>query len=212
MEAATKELTVSRGSAMPAPIVRETGELVVALQSPRIDQSSLEEIKQVLRLVMVKIGLRAANWPTPEETAVLIEHIVTNYPGNTVSEIKLAFDKAVCGGLNVEANCYENFSCAYFSTIMNAYREWAAQEHRQSIKSEPPVQTVLTAEQLENGMREDIEIFYQRLRNGHIPRQGIPVYFREVMVKDGLIEKDADLSLFFSERLNKGIENIYVRS
>lgn len=192
--------------------MREAGELVVALQSPRISQSSLEEIKQVLRLVMMKIGLRAANWPTPEETVVLIEHIVTNYPGNTLAEIKLAFDKAICGELEVESNCYENFTCAYFSSIMNAYRQWSAQEFRQSIKPPDPVQTTLTPEQLENGIRADVEIFYQQLRNGHIPRKGIPVYFREIMEKDGLIEKGADLSLFFSERLNKGIENIYVRT
>ncbi len=82
----------------------------------------------VLRYVMVKIGLRAQNWPSPEETGLLIHHIMTNYGGHTAAEIQLAFDMAVTGKLECEVNCFENFSCLYFSGIMNAYRKWASQQ------------------------------------------------------------------------------------
>ena len=83
---------------------------------------------------MLKVGVRGANLPGREETAILLEHIVKNYGNHTPDEIKLAFDLAITGKLECEATCYENFSCLYFSKIMNAYREWA----REEFKTLPP--------------------------------------------------------------------------
>ncbi len=103
-----------------------------------------ERIAEALRLVMVKIGLRAANWPSAMEKVILIEHIVTNFPNNTVDEIKIAFDWAIDERLNLGIdgyNCYENFSCAYFSRIMKAYNKLASvvkkPEQRQLIEYKP---------------------------------------------------------------------------
>lgn len=76
---------------------------------------------------MLKVGLRATNLPSSEEKAVLLSHAISNYGNHTVSEIRLAFEMAIAGKLGVDPNCYENFSCMYFSTIMNAYRSWASQ-------------------------------------------------------------------------------------
>lgn len=102
--------------------------LQIAIRCNRIGRADISELKEVLRLVMMKIGLRAANMPTEIEKAVLIGHIYENYSGHTLEEIKLAFDMAISGKLDVDATCYENFSCLYFSSIMNAYRDWAKQE------------------------------------------------------------------------------------
>lgn len=104
--------------------------LLTALENIKINKSSVEEIKQVLRLTLIKIGLRSQNWPSDEEKLVLIEHIIKNYGTHTCEEIKLAFDMAIAGRLDVEVNCYENFSCLYFSNIMNAYRSWANEAYR----------------------------------------------------------------------------------
>lgn len=107
----------------------------VAIQGAQIAREPIENIKQVLRLVMVKVGLRAANWPTDEEKLILIEHIITNYGGHTTKEILLAFDMGISGRLEFEEKesiqCYENFSCLYFSSVMNAYRKWAKDQHRE---------------------------------------------------------------------------------
>lgn len=107
----------------------------VAIRGTHITNESIEQIKKVLRLVMVKIGLRAANWPTDEEKLILIEHIITNYGGHTTKEILLAFDMGIAGKLDFEEKesiqCYENFSCLYFSSVMNAYRRWAKDQHKQ---------------------------------------------------------------------------------
>lgn len=101
-----------------------------AIENIKINRSSIEEIKQVLRKVMIKIGLRSKNWPTDTDKLILIEHILKNYSNHTCEEIELAFDMAIAGKLDVEINCYENFSCLYFSTILSCYREWAKEEYK----------------------------------------------------------------------------------
>lgn len=62
-------------------------------------------------------------------------------------------------------------------------------------------------EQLRNNHRQDVENFYQRLREGWEP-EFIPDYFMYILKEDGLIKED-NLSDFFSNMLGKRIENIY---
>ena len=117
------------------PVVGHELGLLTASENTKINKSPVEEIKQVLRLILIKIGLRSQNWPSDEEKLVLIEHIIKNYGNHTCEEIKLAFDMAIAGRLDVEVNCYENFSCLYFSGIMNAYRSWAKEAYHHLPKS-----------------------------------------------------------------------------
>lgn len=103
----------------------------IALAAPRIYRSDLEETKKALLYAFVLVGLRGQNVPVDEEKAVLLEYIVENYGGHTPEEIKLAFKMAIQGKLNLkpeEVKCYENFSPLYFTTIMDAYREWAREQ------------------------------------------------------------------------------------
>lgn len=97
----------------------------IAVSGKKIINSSLDELKQVLRLAMLKLGMRGNNLPDEEEKQVLLLHIVENYGTHTCAEITLAFDLAISGKLNVDAKAYENFSCLYVSSIINAYREWS---------------------------------------------------------------------------------------
>lgn len=89
---------------------------------------SESDLKQVLRYAMVLVGLRANNMPTDEEKYVLINFIQSNFQNITIAEIKLAFDLAVSGKLNIDAKCYENFSCEYFGRIMSNYIEMSRSE------------------------------------------------------------------------------------
>lgn len=190
----------------------EANNLIEALQtSDKIAQANTEDIVKVLRLAMVKVGLRANNLPSKEETAVLLDHIRTHYAGNTVAEIRLAFEMAITGKLDLkpeDVKTFENFTCAYFSTIMNAYRAWSAVEYRQAIKPEMMEQKVLTDEQLENIHREDIENFYQRLRGGWVPDK-MPKYFEERLQKDGLLKEGENLNDFFVRKLGANAECLY---
>lgn len=114
------------------------GEFAIAIQSPKICAlTNLEPLTNALKYVMMLLGMRANNLPNDHEKAYLIKHIHTNYGGHTPAEIKLAFELAVAGKLPIdisEVKCYENFSCLYFSTIMNAYRVWAKEKYRESEK------------------------------------------------------------------------------
>lgn len=134
------------------PATGEESKFIEAINNSTINKSTVEDLKQVLRLVMVKVGLRAQNFPTDGEKQVLIEHIISQYGNHTPEEIKLAFDMAIIGKLDIDeknVTCYENFSCLYFSTIMNAYRKWARETHSQLKKDFPKMieqQTTLTDE------------------------------------------------------------------
>jgi len=58
-------------------------------------------------------------------------------------------------GLDIgDVKCYESFSCAYFSTIMNAYRTWAAQVERQKEKEVVPEPKVYTQEEIDQIEKE----------------------------------------------------------
>jgi hypothetical protein len=98
-----------------------------------------EDIKQVLRYVMVLVGLRGQNLPSEEERFMLLNFIRSNFGNQTPEEIKLAFEWAVAGRLNIDAKCYENFSCEYFGRIMKAYIDMATEETR-SVKKEPDIE------------------------------------------------------------------------
>lgn len=123
------------------PKLGASQELNLAISMNRIRNSHISELDNVLRRVFIKVGLRAANFPTAEESALLGEHIFEQYGNHTTSEIRLAFDMAVAGKLDIDENdvvCYESFSCLYFSKIMNSYRRWA----REQIKYIPVEQPV----------------------------------------------------------------------
>lgn len=106
----------------------EEQKFALALAEPRIRQVSEESLKGVLRYVMVLIGLRAQNYPDDIEKQILLNFIAENYGGHTPAEINLAFEMAITRKLEVEAKCYENFSVAYFVSIMEAYRAWAREQ------------------------------------------------------------------------------------
>lgn len=145
----------------------DTRRLSGALQSQQIGKASLDEIKQVLRYVMVKLGLRERNWPEDDEKTILLRHVIENYFAHTLDEIILAFDMAMMGKLGVESKCYENFSCEYFTGIMNAYRAWAKEEYKQI--PAPPIVMIEHKEDLSDmAMREWLEEVVGRVKTGKI--------------------------------------------
>lgn len=134
------ESQVPAKAELPALKDGEVGELQHALTGTPAKTATEEQISQVLRYVMVKLGLKENNWPVPAEKALQLSHIVTNYGNHTLAELRLAFDMALAGRLDLEAKqipCYENFSCEYISRIMNSYRRWAAEAYKQ-IPQAPP--------------------------------------------------------------------------
>lgn len=172
----------------------------------------MEALKQVLRYVMVKIGLRAQNWPQDEEKAILIEHIVSNFGGHRIDEIKLAFDMAIgrkLGLKNEEINCFENFTCEYFSRIMIAYRCWSEDAIRSVIKEDVTPQKIFTQQELDDSAREDVNRQYSLYLKGH-KLKGIEFNI-PILQKDGLLQNGETIIDFFTRMIEKGHPYIYVR-
>lgn len=87
-----------------------------------------------MRYVFVMVGLKSQNIPVNEEKQILHEFITENYGGHTPAEIKLAFKLAITRKLDLkpaDVVCYENFSIAYFSRVMEAYRDWSREQIKQ---------------------------------------------------------------------------------
>lgn len=185
-------------------------ELVIALSSPLVRKASVDEIKAALRLVMAKLGIRALNLPSDEEKAVLLSHVVKNFGGNRVQEINLAFEMAIAGKLDLDdVNCYENFSCAYFSKVMISYQRWAAEAVKQIKPSEPPTQKIYTTGELEEFQREDVERQYQLFLGG-FSLKGLE-FNKLILVQDGLMKEDDLMGEFFYNKAKAGFKNIYVK-
>lgn len=160
----------------------------LALTTPRVDTVPLDDLKGVLRYAIMKVGLRAANWPTDVEKALLIQHIVTNYGGHTIEEIRLAFDMAITGKLELkDASCYQDFSCLYFSTIMNAYRLWAKEEYKQLntgfVAIQEPKESLS-----DKAMSDWLAEIRDRLKAGNYPVSFMPLQLYEWMKGRGEIK------------------------
>lgn len=85
-----------------------------------------EPIRQALRYVFALVGLKAENFPSEIQKAVLIDFIQTDLKDFSPDEIKIAFRLAVNGQLNVEINHFQNFSALYIANVFNAYKEHRA--------------------------------------------------------------------------------------
>jgi len=150
------KVQIGLAPAMPESKPLPSGEVAkfqTALEDTRIGTLlDIEPLKQALRYAMVLVGIKSHNVPNEREKTVLLQFIVNNYGGHTPAEIKLAFDLAVAGELDVDdVKCYENFSPLYFASIMNAYRKWA-RPRQGEIKPKP--------KQLTEDEKLDIELSF----------------------------------------------------
>lgn len=95
------------------------------------------QLTEVLRYCMLLTGIRADNMPVAEEINTIFNFVRSQFGGHTIQEIKLAFDLAMSGKLDIQdTKCYENFSCEYIGRIMVSYRRWADQQIKPEIKKE----------------------------------------------------------------------------
>lgn len=155
---------------------RNSGEpelLACAIRDKPLSVCSLEEITQCFRYVMMKLGLRSQNWPSEIERALITQHLLHEYGAHTLEEIRLAFDMAICRRLDVDPNCYENFSCEYISRVMGAYRKWAAQEVRE-LPTPPPPPAKVQEDLSEQSMQDWLQAIVRRVKGAEITFEYMP--------------------------------------
>jgi hypothetical protein len=174
---------------MPALSVQRPGnEFIQALQSESLHDATNEQISQVLRLAMVMIGLRAQNWPNEEEKIILLSFIRAKYGRHKLAELRLAFELAVSGSLELGesgATCYENFSCEYVGRIMAAYRKWAEIQHKE-LPNEPPA-GLLEYRMPRIDWAAEWEELQETAKNGNIDRVIIPTMLYDWLVENGIL-------------------------
>lgn len=82
---------------------------------------NIGNLEKTLLWAFALTGLKSENYPDPNQMDVLIQFIQTNYPTHTSDEIKQAFNLAIAGKLDVDANHYQSFSGPYIARILNGY-------------------------------------------------------------------------------------------
>jgi hypothetical protein len=156
-------------------LVGEERNFIEALQTKKINELPELDLRNALKYAMLKIGIRAKNFPEGIEKSVLLTHIFVNYGNHTPAEIRLAFDLAILGKLNLnidEVKCFENFSCQYFSTIMNAYRIWAQQVYDQHKPNEKQIEHKPDTKQIDKEYQDflDSDLGKQMKGNNLLPK------------------------------------------
>jgi len=191
-----KNLAQVRQELKPLEIGKGTANLIIKAQStPNIRTRSEDDLKQVLRMAMLMVGLRGSNMPTDEEKYVLLAFIKSNYGNQTPEEIAIAFEMAVAGKLNTDCKCYENFSCEYFGRIMNAYIEYARQETKNVKKPEPEIVKPVPTDEVKKGLAIAIVNSYVK-RIKHVESNGDFDYMKQIWIIGGLSHLYDDLVRF----------------
>jgi len=181
------------------------------LKTAQIIQRPISDLIDVIKFVMMKVGIRNENLPSDIETQVLLEHIVNYYGSHTHEEFKLAFELAITDRLvfpeKQDAQHYENFSCAYVSKIMNAYRAWAGKTFKEVVKPTIPKQ------EKENLTDKTMQDWWNDVSK-RIRHQGLQYHFVSVQLYDwadgqGMIKNSGLLkSNFFKLAVEKRIEEL----
>lgn len=102
-----------------------------ALAGKKVFSFQENEMKPLMLYIYALIGLRGENYPKGLDKDFIHTYIRENYGGHSAEEIRLAFTMAIQGRINIDpkdVKCYEHFNVAYFSSIMEAYREWSREE------------------------------------------------------------------------------------
>lgn len=163
------------------------------------------------KALLLKIHV-ITGWVIPDSTEllnILIDQfqkkLEENYPHLNVDEIEFAFRQS---GTTIK-DWGKQMNLALIDEVLIPYTDHRVLLSRdEERKAPPPEQKIYTQAQLDDFDREDVENFYQRCRNGQIP-YSLPEYFKDILVKDGLMSKDQRLEEFFQHRLGKGSEKIY---
>ena len=97
---------------------------VAHFEESNLLQSSEEDIKMVLKRVILLLGIKKESFPSEIQKGLILEFLKENYSFLTVSEIRNAFELAIMGKLDVSSISYQSFNCEYICSILNAYKRY----------------------------------------------------------------------------------------
>jgi hypothetical protein len=183
-------------------------------KSKQIGIMSEQEVMLWGKTLLLKIHV-ITGWVIPDSDLLVIlvdqfqKKLVESYPDMNPDEVEYAFRHS---GTTVE-DWGKAMNLSLIDKVLIPYLgERKILSHQlEERKLPPPPPMILTDQQLNDLHRSDVEMFYQRCRIGITPPKKLPDYYKAILVKDGLMKQEDDLSEFFVNRLGKGIENVYVK-
>lgn len=197
------------------PALTDPDHRIIALKykSKQIGKMNEQELSLWGNTLLLKIHV-ITGWVIPDSDLLVIlvdqfqKKLIESYPDMNTDEIEFAFRQS---GTTVK-DWGKAMNLSLIDEVLLPYlgeRKILSHELEER-KAPPPAPVLLTDKQLDDIHRQDVENFYQRLRNGQIP-YNIPEYFKTILVKDKLMKEEENLTNFFVLRLGKQFENIYVK-
>ena len=119
------QIQKTEGTSLWMPLKTGNNEIIGTshFSEPKLSEVPQSEIKVVLKKVIVLLGIKKENLPNDIQKAVMLDFLQSNY-NITLLEFYKAFELALIGELSVETTVYQNFSCEYISSILNAYKKY----------------------------------------------------------------------------------------
>lgn len=163
-----------------------TGLIQQSKQSKILHDCTDDEIKQALGKIFLMIGLRKQHLPNGFELDFIVSNIRKLYPHRTIFDLTNAFELGLRKEIDVELNCYDQFTLIYLSNIMDAYRKYIVNAYNDMPVEQPKqIEYIMTKEE----KLQDIEDFGKT----ECAFTMIPSYIYEWIIELGLVildEKD----------------------
>lgn len=152
------------------------------------------EIWKTLQRVATLIGLHPDHVPQGAEKILLLEYICECYAEYSPEEIERAFKFALSEKFVANTNCYGDFSCKFFSDIMNSYRRWKKQSDPDENKKQPIAYFESKKEEItDDAMHEWLHGLQQSIAvNQNYSVHFIPTMLQKWMVSKNLISEIDD--------------------
>lgn len=184
------------------------------------DLKNVQPVKQALGYCFALTGLKEVNFPKEDVEKVLIDFIITTYPGYVAEEIKEAFKQALKGTLDIkdkDVSHYQNFSAEYLSKIMKAYNKLRGQQLKKETDKVKDIVYPNRTQELPNLLLN----FYRKSKdmNHYQIRPDVAVYGYELMRELGHLQiTEAEMNRkyqdlkdpFLKEKRDSGAKNYHI--
>lgn len=170
-----------------------TGLIAQSKQSKLLHDCSDDEIKQALAKIFLMIGLRKQHFPNGFELDFIVSNIRKLYLHRTIFDLTNAFELGLRKEIDVELNCYDQFTLIYLSNIMDAYRKYLVSAYNELPDEQPKqIEYKMTKEE----KLADIEDF----GTTECAFGMIPGYIYDWIIELGLIVLDEDDKIEYYRR------------
>jgi len=177
---------------------QSTSQIGSARASKKVNNCTLEELKEKLKYIFKLIGLVKS--PDKVEKDILIDFILNDMKQFRIEEFPLAFKMLVRGDFTIENDHFQNFSVKYLCSVMNAYAECEKRKkHFQDEKlKELPMSAKLSDSEKQKIVDEGIKQAYEKYKKTGILQKPCAWIFTELENKGRIMLSKEEKMNFYS--------------